>query len=74
MTPDEAAELLDRVIARADKLRAAGIRKVNLGVASFEFVPDETATATGGDEGEPADPSLTSLIAGTGERKERPPL
>ena len=79
MTPDDAAALLDRVIERAAKLRAAGVRKVDLGGASFEFSPDEgeAPAVTAGDDGEADDPSLAALIAGTGEpgvKKERPPL
>lgn len=77
MTPQDAAELLDRVIERAARLRAAGIRKVNLGVASFEFVSDESeARPAGDDEGESKDASLVDLISGAGEasKKERPPL
>ncbi len=41
MTKEEAAELLDLIVDQAPRLRAAGIRAVNLGGASFSLAPAE---------------------------------
>ena len=41
MDRNEAAELLDLIVERAPQLRAAGIRAVNLGGASFTLAPAE---------------------------------
>jgi hypothetical protein len=41
MTRQEAEDLLDLIVERAPKLRAAGIRAVNLGGASFTLAAAE---------------------------------
>lgn len=83
MNAQEAAELLDLIVARAPALRAAGIRKVNLGAAAFELGPDESPDdrpagkdAVGADKDDD-EQSLVALIGGArpGEAtRERPPL
>lgn len=53
MTRQEAEELLDLIVERAPTLRAAGIRAVNLGGASFSLAPAELEAD--GDETESED-------------------
>lgn len=73
MTPQEADELLGRVLKRATEIKAAGLQRFSLGEASFVFGPDDTPSDGGQDTGEDdVDPSVAALIAGKG--KERPPL
>lgn len=49
MTVEEAEKLLDLMERRAPSLRAAGIRSVNLGGASFTLAPAELEPDTGDD-------------------------
>lgn len=84
MTRQEAEELLDLIVERAPTLRAAGIRSVNLGGASFALAPAELAESA--DETEPEegpgdvlhDPATFGLMPGTGPailpKRERRPL
>jgi hypothetical protein len=53
MTPQEAADLLDLIVARAPSLRQAGIRSVNLGGASFTLAPAELEADLGDVDDEP---------------------
>ncbi len=61
MDKQEAAELLDLIIERAPGLRAAGIRAVNLGGASFTLAPPELGPTSEPDQKDEADPPADML-------------
>jgi hypothetical protein len=54
MTRQEASELLDLIVENAPRLRAAGIRAVNVGGASFTLAPAEIEPDGDESETEPA--------------------
>lgn len=77
MNAQEAAELLDLIVDRAPALRAAGIRRVNLGAAAFELGPEESPDERPAGEDAVDEQSLVDLISGVrpgDAKKERPPL
>lgn len=84
MTRQEAEDLLDLIVERAPTLRAAGIRSVNLGGASFTLAPAEIEESVDESEPEPGpsdvlhDPTTFGLMPGSGPsilpKRERPPL
>jgi hypothetical protein len=66
------AELLDLIIDRAPKLRAAGVSHVALDGASFSLVPQETAAAPVDDDGDGESPDPLNDPATFGRTKSVP--